>query len=139
MKPARLFLSAIALFVPIAFLTVQAEPEAADIEGEIKDIESGANAAYEANDLSKYFSFYASDFSQFLPDGRTDLAAYQKQWTSYVGDGNRVQKVEISDMHIQVGPSKDTAIASYVLHVKTKLKDGKVTEEDNQESAAPKK
>ena len=134
MKPARLFLSAIALFVPIAFLTVQAMPGSADIAGEIKDIESRANAAYEANDLSKYFSFYASDFSQFLPEGRTDLAAYQKQWTSYIGEGNRVQKVEISDMHIQVGPSKDTAIASYVLHVKTKLKDGKITEEDNQES-----
>jgi hypothetical protein len=37
-------------------------------------------------------------------------------------------------MHIQVGPSRDTAIASYILHVQTKLKDGKVTDEDNQES-----
>ena len=93
-----------------------------------------ANAAYEANDLPKYFSFYATDFSQFLPQGRTDLAGYQKDWTAYIGEGNRVQKVEISDMHIQAGPNKDTAVASYLLHVRTKLKDGKVTDEDNQES-----
>jgi len=39
-----------------------------------------------------------------------------------------------SDMHIQMGPNKDTAVASYILHVRTKLKDGKITDEDNQES-----
>jgi hypothetical protein len=37
-------------------------------------------------------------------------------------------------MHIQADPSKGTAVASYLLHVRTKLKDGKVTDEDNQES-----
>jgi hypothetical protein len=42
--------------------------------------------------------------------------------------------VEISDMHIQVGPGKDTAVASYILQVRTKLKDGKVSDEHNQES-----
>jgi ketosteroid isomerase-like protein len=88
----------------------------------------------EANDLPKYFSFYATDFSQFLPEGRSNLAAYKKQWTEYIGEGNRVQKVDLSDMHIQIGPSKDTAVASYVLRVRTKLKDGKITDEDNQES-----
>jgi ketosteroid isomerase-like protein len=33
-----------------------------------------------------------------------------------------------------MGPNKDTAVASYILHVRTKLKDGKITDEDNQES-----
>jgi len=36
--------------------------------------------------------------------------------------------------HIQVGPNKDTAVASYILHVRTKLKDGKIAAETNQES-----
>ena len=45
-----------------------------------------------------------------------------------------VEKVDISDLHIQIGPNQDTAVASYILHVKTKLKDGKITDEDNQES-----
>lgn len=134
MKPEKLVSSALILMVSITFLTLQAKPQPASVEDEIKDFEQRANAAYQANDLAKYFSFYATDFSQFLPEGRTDLAQYRKDWTAYIGEGNRVQKVEISDMHIQVGPSKDTAVASYILHVRTKLKDGKITEEDNQES-----
>jgi ketosteroid isomerase-like protein len=134
MTPARKIVSALILTVPIAFLALQARPQAMPVEEEIKLFEQQANAAYEANDLAKYFSFYAPDFSQFLPEGRTDLAQYQKAWTAYVEEGNRVQKVELSDMHIQVGPSKDTAVASYILHVRTKLKDGNITDEDNQES-----
>ena len=134
MKPGRLIFSILILVAPIAFLALQAKPKPVSVEDEIRDFERRANAAYEANDLAKYFSFYAADFSQFLPEGRTDLAKYQKDWTAYIGEGNRVEKVEISDMHIQVGPNKDTAVASYILHVRTKLKDGKIAAEDNQES-----
>jgi ketosteroid isomerase-like protein len=134
MKPARFLATTLVLFVPIASLATFAKPRPVSPEDEVRDVEQRANAAYEANDLPKYFSFYASDFSQFLPEGRTDLDAYKKEWTAYIGEGNRVQKVEISDLHIQIGPNKDTAVASYILHVRTKLKDGKITDEDNQES-----
>ena len=134
MKPAKWFVSALILLVPVAFLTTFARPRPASAEDEVRDLEQQANAAYQANDLPRYFSFYAPDFSQFLPEGRSDLAAYKKEWTAYVGEGNRVQKVEISDLHIQVGPNQDTAVASYLLHVQTKLKDGKISDEDNQES-----
>jgi ketosteroid isomerase-like protein len=134
MKPGRLIFSILILVAPIAFLALQAKPKPVSVEDEIRDFEQRSNAAYEANDLAKYFSFYAADFSQFLPEGRTDLPKYQKDWTAYIGEGNRVEKVEISDMHIQVGPNKDTAVASYILHVRTKLKDGKIADEDNQES-----
>ena len=134
MKPVRMFAAALTLSVPVAFLATSARPRPVSAENEVRDLEQRANSAYQANDLPKYFSFYASDFSQFLPEGRTDLDAYKKQWTAYIGEGNRVQKVEISDLHIQVGPNQDTAVASYILHVRTKLKDGKVSDEDNQES-----
>src|SRR5258708_3142038 len=134
MKPARIVICALILIAPLAYVALLAKPHPATVEDEIKDFEQRANAAYEANDLPKYFSFYATDFSQFLPEGRSDLAGYQRDWTAYIAEGNRVQKVEISDMHIQAGPSKDTAVASYLLHVRTKLKDGKVSDEDNQES-----
>ena len=134
MKPASSLIAALILLVPVSFLATSARPRPTPAEDEVRDLEQRVNAAYEANDLPKYFSFYAPDFSQFLPEGRTDLGAYQKEWTAYIGEGNRVQKVDISDLHIQVGPNKDTAVASYILHVRTKLKDGKITEEDNQES-----
>jgi ketosteroid isomerase-like protein len=134
MKSARLFAAALLAVVPAAYFVLQAKPRPASVEEQIRDFEQRANAAYEANDLPKYFSFYASDFSQFLPEGRSDLAAYKKEWSEYIGEGNRVQKVDISDLHVQIGPNQDTAVASYLLHVKTKLKDGKITDEDNQES-----
>lgn len=134
MRIAKWTLSALLLCVPAAYLTLSARPKPAAAEDEVRSFEQRANAAYEANDLPKYFSFYASDFSQFLPEGRTDLAAYKKEWTEYIGEGNRVQKVDLSDMKIQLGPNQDTAVASYMIHVRTKLKDGKVTDEDNQES-----
>jgi hypothetical protein len=42
--------------------------------------------------------------------------------------------MEIREMIVKVDPAEDTAIASYVLYVKTKLPDEKVTEEENQEA-----
>ena len=134
MKPARFAVAALLLIVPVAFVAISARPRPSSVQDEVREFEQRANAAYESNDLPKYFSFYATDFSQFLPEGRSDLAAYKKEWTEYIGEGNRVQKVGLSDMHIQIGPNKDTAVASYVLRVRTKLKDGKITDEDNQES-----
>jgi ketosteroid isomerase-like protein len=134
MKPARWIAASLILLAPITYFALSALPRSFSVEEEVREFEQRANAAYEANDLPKYFSFYAADFSQFLPEGRTDLDAYKKEWTAYIGEGNRVQKVDISDLHIQVGPNRDTAVASYLLQVRTKLKDGKITDESNQES-----
>jgi ketosteroid isomerase-like protein len=134
MKRVRFAVAALFLLVPAVFVAISARPRPSSVEDEVREFEQRANAAYQANDLPKYFSFYAADFSQFLPEGRSDIAAYKKEWTEYIGEGNRVQKVDLTDMRIQIGPNKDTAVASYVLHVRTKLKDGKITDEDNQES-----
>src|SRR5215831_20527180 len=125
------------LFLAISTLVLlrgNADPRTSSADEEVRDLEGRANAAYEANDLAKYFSFYADDFTQYLPEGRTDLPAYKKEWTEYISAGNRIEKVQLSDMHVQIGPSGDTAVASYILSVRTKLKDGKITTEDNQES-----
>jgi ketosteroid isomerase-like protein len=113
---------------------IYAKARPATAEEEVREVERQVNAEYEANNLPKYFSYYADDFTQYLPEGRSDLPAYKKEWTEYIGSGNKIVKVELSDLHIQVGPSGDTAVASYLLHVRTKLKDGKITDEDNQES-----
>jgi len=47
-------------------------------EREIRDLEEKMNAAYAANDLPAYFAYYSDDFTQWLPDGRTDLPQYKK-------------------------------------------------------------
>jgi ketosteroid isomerase-like protein len=103
-------------------------------EQEIGDLERKVNAAYAANDLPTYFASYAPDCTQWLPEGRTDLQTYKKDWTAYIAAGNRLQAAQISDLHVQISPSQDAAVASYLLHVKTKLANGKITEEDNQET-----
>ena len=114
----------------------QAESKAAgvDAEQQIRALEQKMNDAYGRNDLAAYFAYYAPDFVQWLPEGRTDLAKYKKDWTEYVNAGNKVQGVEIRDAVVRVSPSGDAAVFAYLLSVKTKLADGKITEEQNQET-----
>jgi ketosteroid isomerase-like protein len=106
----------------------------AAVEKEIRSLEDKMNGAYEKNDLPAYFAYYAPDFVQWLPEGRTDLEKYKKDWTAYIGAGNQVQKIELRDLMVKVDASEDSAIASYILYVSTKLADGKITEEENQET-----
>src|SRR3972149_6500150 len=55
---------------------------------EERAFEEKFNAAYESNDLEAYWSFYAPEMTQFYPQGRLDLADYQKYWNQHVGEGN---------------------------------------------------
>lgn len=104
------------------------------VEQEIQGLEQKMNEAYSKNDLPAYFSYYSADFVQWLPEGRTDLEKYKKDWTEYIKKGNLVQEVKLRDVAIRLSPSEDTAVFAYILYVKTKLADGKVTEEENQET-----
>jgi len=117
-----------------ALVALRAKPPAMKVEDQIRELEEKINASYAANDLPSYFSYYAPDFSQWLPEGRTDLETYQKDWTRFIQGGARVQAATFSDLLIQVGPGGDTAVASYLLHVRTRDQKGEVSEEDNQES-----
>ncbi len=103
-------------------------------EKEILDLEQKMNAAYAANDLPAYFAFYSDDFTQWLPEGRTDLPQYKKEWTEFIQSGGKVESDKISDMHIQLSPAGDTVVASYLLNVKTRSPKGKVSDEDFHES-----
>ena len=98
-------------------------------EKEIVDLENKMNAIYAANDLPNYFAYYAPDFTQWLPEGRTDLPQYKQEWTAFIHGGGRIQSNEISDMHVQIGPAGDTAVASYLAHVKTRSEKGMVSDE----------
>ena len=56
-------------------------------EKEILDLEQKMNASYAANDLPSYFAYYSPDFTQWLPEGRTDLPQYEKMWTAFIKSG----------------------------------------------------
>jgi ketosteroid isomerase-like protein len=103
-------------------------------EREINELEQKMNAAYAANDLPAYFAYYDPDFTQWLPEGRTDLPQYEKMWTAFIKSGGGVESDQTSDMHVQVDPSGDTAVASYLLRVKTRSAKGIVTDEEFQET-----
>src|ERR1700730_17606829 len=116
------------------FFALRAKTPSDNPGQQIRELEEKVNGAYAANDLPAYFSYYAADFSQWLPEGRTDLPTYEKDWTRFIHGGGRVESATFSDLHIQVGPSGDTAVASYLLHVRTRNAKSEVSEEDNQES-----
>jgi ketosteroid isomerase-like protein len=124
----------LSLSLAYCLFALQAKTTPDNPEQQIRDLEEKINGAYAANDLPTYFSYYATDFSQWLPEGRTDLPTYQKDWTGFIQSGGRVESATFSDLLIQMGPSGDTAVASYILRVRTRNAKGVVSEEDNQES-----
>ena len=108
--------------------------EIGPVEKEIAGLEQAFNQVYAANDLAKYFAYYADDLVAMFPDGRTDLKSYKKEWSEFIGAGNRLTANTISGLLVRVSPLGDEATASYLVEVRTKLKTGKLTVEHFQET-----
>jgi uncharacterized protein (TIGR02246 family) len=109
-------------------------PSFAGPKADIQQLEQESNAAYAANDLEKYFSYYADDAVFWFPEGRTDVPSYKKEWSDFLKTGAGIKAGTTSDMHIRFSPRGDVAIASYVLHLTTQEADKKVHSEDHQET-----
>lgn len=121
-----------ALAAPIEARAQTAAPTAA--EQEVRVVIADYNAAYGRNDLDAYFKAFAPDLTQWFPSGRVDKASYQASWTKYITAGNKLDKVEVRDLRVQVDPSADAAVATYILRVTTRTAKGEVSTEDNQET-----
>ena len=106
----------------------------ADTRADIDRLEKDFNAAYAANDLDKYFGYYADDAVLWFPEGRTDVPSYKKMWTAYIKAGAQLKSAELSDYHVKLSPQGDAATASYVLRVKTLEANKKMTDETFQET-----
>jgi ketosteroid isomerase-like protein len=98
-------------------------------EAEVREAVTRFNAAYLANDMAAYWPFYDPSLTQWWPEGRVDLKAYQEQWTRLLKDGGKVLENEISDLVVQVSPSGDAAVASYAVRVVTRQPDGTLSKE----------
>jgi ketosteroid isomerase-like protein len=121
----------------LSLLLLQASPPAnarAKAEEQVKSAVIGANLAYVKNDLPVYWSFYAPDLTQWWPTGRVDLPTYKTQWEKFIKDGGRIEQADVQDLVIQLGPSNDSAVASYRLTVTTRNPDGQATTEVMQET-----
>jgi ketosteroid isomerase-like protein len=118
---AALVIASLAAVVAALCSPAAAAPSAA--ETQIRQLESAVNAAYAANDLATYFTFYADDLRAMYPEGPTTLPAYRADWTAFIKSGGRIVSFKDSDMRIQVGPSGDAAVASYLAAVTTRASD----------------
>jgi ketosteroid isomerase-like protein len=116
------------------FLAALATYAHADSKAEIDQLEKDFNAAYAANDLDKYFGYYAQDAILWFPEGRTDVPSYRKMWTGYIKGGAQLQAATLSDYHVKFSPQGDAAVVSYLLRVKTLEADKKLTDESFQET-----
>jgi ketosteroid isomerase-like protein len=115
--------------VSLLLLLLSSSTPSQATEAEIGRLEVEFNGAYERNELDKYFSYYADDVTMWFPTGRETLDGYKKDWYALIKGGGGVEKNAISDMKVQMGPSGDTAIATYALDVVTRAVDGKKTKE----------
>jgi len=104
-------------------------------EQEVRAFIERYNAYYGANDLDNYFASFDPGLTQWWPSGRVDLKTYETDWRRGVAAGGGNTKVAVSDLRIQVGPSADAAVATYILEV-TPRRDGKPVDriERNQET-----
>lgn len=124
------FAAALVMFLASA----TAAPSFAGPSADIRSLENDFNAAYAANDLDKYFGYYADDAILWFPEGRTNVPAYRKEWTDYIHSGARLEQAALSDLHLRPSPRGDSVIASYLLHVRTREPGKAVTDEDFQET-----
>ncbi|HVI98028.1 MAG TPA: nuclear transport factor 2 family protein [Sphingomonas sp.] len=104
-------------------------------ETEVRNFIEQYNADYGANDLDKYFASFAPDLTQWWPSGRVDLQTYETGWRKNVANGGGNAKVAVTDLRIQVDPTGDAAVATYVLEVTPRVKgEPQTTIERNQET-----
>ena len=109
----------LALLVAVLNSPASAAPISAEMQ--IRQLEEAVNEAYAANDLSTYFTFYADDLRALFAEGPTTLPAYKADWTAFIKSGGAIVSFKDSDMHIQVSPSGDAAVASYLATVTTNV------------------
>ncbi len=100
----------------------------AGLEQEIARLEKDCNDAYAANNLPKYFSYYADDAVLIFINERTTVPVYRKMWTEEIKT-KPLESVKLADMVIRVMPAADTAIASYQIEIRTHQPGGKLTDE----------
>jgi ketosteroid isomerase-like protein len=114
-------------FAIILLLSTGFAAEAAPSIGQqIRDAEKGVNDAYGANDLPRYFSYYAPDLRALYPEGPTTLPDYVASWSAFIHKGGRIESFSYKDMHVQVSPAGDAAVASYQATARQKEPDGRV-------------
>jgi ketosteroid isomerase-like protein len=83
------------------------------VQQEVGDATRAFVAAYGANDVEKYFSYYAKDITIYRVTGRFNRQTYHDYWTKTVADGGGNSWTRTEDLKIQVLPGNEAAIATF--------------------------
>jgi ketosteroid isomerase-like protein len=98
---------------------------AAPPEQEVRQAVQEIVAAYATPDVDKYFSYYADDMTIFRgPRGRWTKQDYYTGWKSTVEGGGGVAAARVEDLRVQMSPSEDAAVTTYVMPVTSRYPSG---------------
>ena len=106
----------------------------AAIVNEVRAAAEDFNDAYEANDIERYFSYYADGAVLYWSGERQDVGAYYQEWRAMIEAGGGVEKNEMADAVFQVLAGGKAVVASYFIHNVTRWPDGTRSEADYYES-----
>lgn len=67
--------------------------------------------------LEKYFSYYADDMTVMYAPGRRTKQGYYDFWKPLNDRGGGVTTAAVEDLQIQIGPSNDVAVATFLMPV----------------------
>jgi len=107
-----------------------AAPASTDPAEEIRQIEKDIAAVYAANDLPRYFAYYADDARLLFPEGPSTMAGYRTMWADFIRSGGAIKEFTLSDLVVQLAPGNQAAVASYRAHVLTKNPGAGVADEN---------
>ncbi len=110
----------VCLALALAALSSPAGANPSTAETQVRRLETAVNAAYAANALATYFTFYAHDLRALFPEGPTTLPAYRSDWTAFIKSGGAIVSFKDTDMRVQISPMGDAAVASYLASVITR-------------------
>lgn len=98
-----------------------------DVAAHVRALDQEFNDAYAANDLDKYFSFYAPDATLIFDQARTTIPQYKAEWYGLIEAGGGVESVVMSDVQTRVLAGGNVVAVSYLADTATRSPDGEVT------------
>jgi ketosteroid isomerase-like protein len=96
-------------------------------EAEVKSTVHEIVKAYNDNNYEKYFSMFADDITIFRgARGRWTKKEYHDGWKTVIEGGGGVASAGVEDLRVQMSPAEDSAVATYLMPVKSRFPGGVV-------------
>jgi ketosteroid isomerase-like protein len=127
-RQLRRILCAVLAGVGVIALLIQS-PLAAEstAEAQVTSAVHETVKAYNDNDYEKYFSMFADDITIFrAARGRWTKKEYHDGWKAAIERGGGVASAGVEDLRVQMSPAEDSAVATYLMPVKSRFPGGVV-------------